>query len=332
MTVAVKEGYVGCVKALVVHGCPTIQPEGGFSALFEASRLGRTEVVETLLSLPGAEVDEVDLVGESPLMVATRAGQQPVVQCLLQRGAALEHRALHGVTPLMVAAGVGNVEAARLLLQRGAKVNAQDERRLTGLHFATREGHLDCLRLLLDWGATAFSNRNFSRQKLFEQPEWGPAAIRPAGPVRPGTAPVLSSPSPVAPASSSSFSVAAQVPPQRLRVDDLGAMSHWSTEVTGAATLGRRGLAGAVPQSFLAVRGPRGADDLVRALTSFVPILYPCTHSTSCRCPVRGGAMAADCAVVGCSILAGTLRSWLDARIAAAPPASAAARLQAQIQ
>ena len=45
MAVAVRGGFVGCVKALVAHGCPTREPEGGFSALFDASRLVSSCVV-----------------------------------------------------------------------------------------------------------------------------------------------------------------------------------------------------------------------------------------------------------------------------------------------
>lgn len=148
----------------------------------------------------------------------------------------------------MVAAEAGAVSIAQLLLDKNAKVNSPNDRNLTALHYATKHKHLDVVRLLLEFGATAFSNRNFQQKRLFNAPNWGPAAIRKVS-NRPATAPTHKG---YRQGLGESFSSASRVPPTALKVDDLGMMSRWSTEISGAvlmsASKGPAGFSGTVPR------------------------------------------------------------------------------------
>lgn len=245
MTFAVRSGLAGVIELLRQRGCPLHLPNG-FSALFEAARLGHADVVNLLLQDPDVLVDEVNLIQETPLIVATRAGHEEVARTLLLHSADIEHRAMHDVTPLMAAAEVGAAPIAELLLNRNAKVNAQDDKAMTALHYATRHSHLGVVRLLLEFGATAFSNRHFQQKRLFDAPDWGPASIRKIS-NRPSTAPTHLG---HRQGLGQSFSSASRVPPVALKVDDLGMMSRWSTEISGALMFGHPGLSGAVPSSL----------------------------------------------------------------------------------
>lgn len=58
----------------------------GDTPLMVAARAGFTEVVELLLSL-GAKVDSANRMGETPLIVAVQQRQLPIVKLLLEKGA-----------------------------------------------------------------------------------------------------------------------------------------------------------------------------------------------------------------------------------------------------
>ncbi len=242
MTLAVRGGFAGVIELLRQRSCPLHLPNG-FSALFEAVRLGHANIVNLLLQDSAVLVDEVNLIQETPLVVAARAGQEEVARTLILHSADIEHRAMHDVTPLMSAAEVGAKSVVTLLLNRNAKVNAQDDKAMTALHYATRHNHLDVVRLLLEFGATAFSNRHFQQKRLFDAPDWGPASIRRIS-KRPATAPTHNG---HRQGLGESFSSASLVPPVPLKVDDLGLMSRWSTEISGSFLFGHPGLSGAVP-------------------------------------------------------------------------------------
>jgi hypothetical protein len=79
---------------------------------------------------------------------------------LLQQGADVEERDAIGDTPLHTVCWKGNVECARLLLEYGADVNARNSKSDTPLHRACYHGHADCVALLLASGAeVAMMNR-----------------------------------------------------------------------------------------------------------------------------------------------------------------------------
>lgn len=89
-----------------------------------------------------------------------------IVQMLLDAGANLNDRDLQGRTPLMLAVMLGFVEIAKILIAAGADVNAMsqpdskvislfrgDGISRTALHFAVEESQKDAIALLLEAGA-----------------------------------------------------------------------------------------------------------------------------------------------------------------------------------
>jgi uncharacterized protein len=85
----------------------------------EASQDKLRKVVQLLLE-NGANVDAVDISGETPLFGATQSAQFSVIELLLQHGANINHRNKMGVTPLWRAVWLSQVLLVSYYLGKGA--------------------------------------------------------------------------------------------------------------------------------------------------------------------------------------------------------------------
>ena len=85
----------------------------------------------------GADVDRV-VSGNTPLMLAAKAGNPAIVETLLDAGAAVDNTALNAErrTPLMVAITSDRAEIAGLLMARGASVTVADYRGMNAMQHA----------------------------------------------------------------------------------------------------------------------------------------------------------------------------------------------------
>ena len=189
-----EEVSVGLVLLLLEHSADVNARNMDWrqqTPLHLSSYTGNLAVARLLLD-NGANVDDVDSTGETPLYMASRLDSEAasgMTQLLLQHGADMnigDSTSLHmasyggdlklarllldnganvnavdhnGSTPLheaswcKVCSEEEAVDVARLLLQRGGNVNAQDKKQSTPLHIAAYRGSLEIARLLLDHGA-----------------------------------------------------------------------------------------------------------------------------------------------------------------------------------
>ncbi|KAL1689299.1 ankyrin repeat-containing domain protein [Schizophyllum commune] len=98
---------------------------------------------------------------------AANHGREEIVRLLLEQGADVEECDANGCTPLHHAAGRGHPGTAALLLARGASIAAPDKQQDVGAHvddrdeddytsllWAAKKGHLSISRLLLERGAS----------------------------------------------------------------------------------------------------------------------------------------------------------------------------------
>lgn len=122
------------------------------TALHEACRNGRREVVEVLLS-HGADIEAKDSEGATALHRACRNGCREVVEALLSHGADIEARDELGDTALHDACSYGHREAVESLLSHGADIEAKNSEEATALHGACRNGHREVVESLLSRGA-----------------------------------------------------------------------------------------------------------------------------------------------------------------------------------
>ena len=117
-----------------------------------------TDTVAVLkLIKEGANVNQIDEYGTTPLMNACRWGQLPMVKLLLANGAKVdEPKSPMGRTPLMVAcAYYAGLDIISLLVDNGAKINAKATDGTTPLMLAAGNAKLNVVQYLLTKGATA---------------------------------------------------------------------------------------------------------------------------------------------------------------------------------
>ncbi len=130
--------------------------ETGLTPLHMAVLNNYLPLMEWLLDR-GAAPDGKDGRGQTPLLAAVisdRTKSRAVMQLLLRRGADVNAVDDYGDTPLHRAAYHGLDDAARVLLTAGADPSRRARRGETALHYAARpEGHLAMIAILLQAGA-----------------------------------------------------------------------------------------------------------------------------------------------------------------------------------
>jgi ankyrin repeat protein len=142
----------------------------GPEELYAAVRLGRAEVLESLLAA-GADPNATKW-DEALLHIAVKYGGPDCVQVLLKHGAAAEVRNAQGETPLQLASSAGAIRSAELLLAHGAELNAADRGGLTPLGRAFESGHHEMAALLTAAGAEAkvcAEEHEFGRWTYFDR-------------------------------------------------------------------------------------------------------------------------------------------------------------------
>lgn len=88
-------------------------------ALFRATREGNTDMVRSLVSSPGADVNATDERGSTPLLEAARYGHEDISRVLIAAGADLKAKDKDGKTALMLAVQGDHDEVVRILKQAG---------------------------------------------------------------------------------------------------------------------------------------------------------------------------------------------------------------------
>ena len=119
----------------------------------EAARFGYVQVIH-YLQTRGADLNQTDEAGWSPILIAAARGDLPLIRFLVEiAGSDVRAKNNSKTTTLMMAAGAGSLEVSRYLLDRGANVDAKTVHGLTALMHAASSGNLDLAKLLVERGA-----------------------------------------------------------------------------------------------------------------------------------------------------------------------------------
>jgi len=124
----------------------------GDIALVIALRDDADKVFKLLLETPGVDLEARSANGNTALMMAAYKHKREAVDALLAKGAKVNQS---GWTALHYAASAGDLPIMQLFLARGAKVDAYAPTNITPLMFAAREGQEEAVKLLLASGADA---------------------------------------------------------------------------------------------------------------------------------------------------------------------------------
>ncbi|KAJ5216887.1 hypothetical protein N7468_009895 [Penicillium chermesinum] len=135
-------------EAIDPYGAPP-----SMTALHLASLNGHEREVEFLLSLDGKAINSADSTGTYPIIWASLAGYEKVVNLLLKSGAEINAQGGEYGNALQAASLRGHDKIVQLLLERGPEINAHHRRYGNALQAACLEGHDKIVQLLLERGA-----------------------------------------------------------------------------------------------------------------------------------------------------------------------------------
>jgi ankyrin repeat protein len=108
------------VLCLVFAGCDRERARNSQTdALFRATVEGNTDMVKSLLSTPGADVNATNERGNTPLLEAARYGHEDICRALIAAGANLKAKDKDGKTALMLAVQNDHDQVVRVLKQAG---------------------------------------------------------------------------------------------------------------------------------------------------------------------------------------------------------------------
>jgi len=113
-----------------------------------AVEAGNQEMIELLLN-SGSEVDFHDGSCRTPLHVAAMKGHCSIAKEFIARGADVNEEDNSGQTPLHLAAEHGHEDVVNLLIASGSDINASDFEHLTPLHQAAIGNHKEITKILL---------------------------------------------------------------------------------------------------------------------------------------------------------------------------------------
>jgi ankyrin repeat protein len=88
-------------------------------ALFRATIEGNTDMVRSLVSSPGADINATNERGSTPLLEAARYGHDDITRVLIAAGADVKAKDKDGKTALMLAVQGYHDEVVRVLKQAG---------------------------------------------------------------------------------------------------------------------------------------------------------------------------------------------------------------------
>ena len=144
----------GEVVTFLLNFCGTAADncdEDGLSALMIASRYGLKEVVSVLIAK--ADVNKKTKEGMTALMEAAKNNRLEVVQSLASSGADINSTTNEHMTALMFASAHGYAEIVRFLISQDIRINACNKAGDTALVMAIQNEQLEIMQLLLEKGA-----------------------------------------------------------------------------------------------------------------------------------------------------------------------------------
>lgn len=162
LVMASRNGHSDVVNLLLQSGAqPEIVDKDGFNVLASAARYGQASVInrigERLVNKPTSLakiIEQTDMQGQSPLLVALRYGHDASAHALLQLGARVNVADDKGNTPLAMVCSRGHNTAIPVLLDApNCELERANKDKLTPLMLCCLEGNEEAMDMLLAFKA-----------------------------------------------------------------------------------------------------------------------------------------------------------------------------------
>lgn len=127
---------------------PSTIHKTGVSDLIIAILNNDIDLVDSLI-LSGANVNEKDDMGNTPLIWASKFGYTDIVKSLIGAGANVNQKDLYNNTALIWASKLGNAGIVQLLINAGADINAINNKKESAISSARAGRHQDVVNLLV---------------------------------------------------------------------------------------------------------------------------------------------------------------------------------------
>lgn len=115
--------------------------------LMLTARYGLVHMAKAMMYL-GADINHKNILGISPLMVASHCGNLQTVNFFIDNGSRINDKNRDGLTALMVAASSGNTAVVDALVKAGANIDIKDNSQKTALQLAAERGHKEVVSIL----------------------------------------------------------------------------------------------------------------------------------------------------------------------------------------
>ena len=145
-------GHVNVMRLLIQNGADANTDLRGLLRSASLLKARSAETVRLFIQL-GVDVNAQDENHESPLHLASSAGNAETVHLLIKLGVDVNTRNGSGKTPLHLALSKGNDKTVQKLIEHGADVNARDGGLSTPLHLSLSKGDTGTALLLIRHGA-----------------------------------------------------------------------------------------------------------------------------------------------------------------------------------
>jgi len=158
---ATKDGDLETIETLLSVGFNPNLPVHGYTPLYFAIQLNRTDVVHMLLAshadpnalvMSGADASQYGG-NATPLQLAVLLGNQHLASILIAAGAHIDAKGTTGRTALHYAVADDHLDTIRFLIENGADPNARNAEGASPLDDAVWRGSLDSIAILLAHGA-----------------------------------------------------------------------------------------------------------------------------------------------------------------------------------
>jgi ankyrin repeat protein len=167
---ACEQGRLEIAEFLLEHGskiderCRSSSARG-MTGLHLAAKNGHLHIVNRLVAL-GADVNEKDDLGWTPLLSALKYSHSAVVDRLVELGASVNKKISFGDTQLHIAAKNGYSHVVDRLVELGASVNEKGNCGIAPLHLASGKGHINIIDRLIEHGALVNVTNQYGQTPL----------------------------------------------------------------------------------------------------------------------------------------------------------------------